>query len=99
MLYTPIGIPGIGVLVQLVVALEHHPEIKVGVLFKHLLDFGSVLGGEIPFGFDKETCVVLAGNHPIRFVPMLDVVVKLFRFILDLKSVLALDGLAPFVKL
>lgn len=98
MLDAPVGIPSIGILMKLVVALKHHSKIKVGVLFKHLLDLGSVLGSEIPFGLDKERSVVLAGDHPIRFVPMLDVVVKLFRFILDFKSVLALDGLAPFIK-
>jgi hypothetical protein len=85
--------------VELVVALEHHPKVKVGVLLEHLLDLRSVLSGEVPFGFDKERGVVPSGDHPIRFVPMFDVVVELFWFVLDFKSVLSLDGLAPFVEL
>lgn len=98
MLYTPVGIPSIGILVEFVVALKHHSKIKVAMLLQDLFDLGAVLGGKVPFGLDKERSVVLAGDHPIRLVPMLDVVVKLFRFILDFKSVLALDGLAPFIK-
>lgn len=98
MLDAPVGVAGVGVLVDLVVALEHHPKVKVRVLLEHFLDLRSVLGGEVPFGFDKERSVVLAGDHPIRFVPMLDVVIELFGFVLDFKSVLPLDGLTPFVE-